>query len=97
MPAKALFLGLDLGTSGARAVVIDGAGMQVASHRSALGDHGTNHRDPRVWWAAAQTALKGALAQVDAQAVRALAVDGTSGTMLGAGCSGNPPWRGADV
>jgi D-ribulokinase len=90
MPAKALFLGLDLGTSGARAVVIDDAGMQLASFRSALGDHGTNHRDPGVWWAAAQTALKGALAQVDAQAVRALAIDGTSGTMLALDAAGTP-------
>jgi D-ribulokinase len=82
MPAKALFLGLDLGTSGARAVVVDETCAQVASFRSAMADHGANHRDPAVWWAAAQAALRGVLARVDAQAVRAVAVDGTSGTML---------------
>ncbi|OYU18935.1 MAG: carbohydrate kinase [Rhodobacteraceae bacterium PARR1] len=88
MPAKALFLGLDLGTSGARAVVI-GADRQVkATAKSAMADHGSNPRDPAVWWAAAQTALQGALAQVDAGAVRAMAVDGTSGTMVGLDATG---------
>jgi xylulokinase len=90
MPAKALFLGLDLGTSGARAVVIDATGAQVASFRSAMADHGTNHRDPAVWWAAAQAALKGVLALVNARAVRALAIDGTSGTMLALDGAGRP-------
>ena len=90
MPADALFLGLDLGTSGARAVVIDATGMQVATFRSALADHGANHRDPLVWLAAAQSALKGVLALVDAHKVRAVAVDGTSGTMLAVNAAGRP-------
>jgi D-ribulokinase len=88
MPDEALFLGLDLGTSGARAVVI-GADRQVkATAKSAMADHGANPRDPAVWWAAAQTALQGALAQVDAGTVRAMAVDGTSGTMVGLDAAG---------
>ena len=90
MSDKALFLGLDLGTSGARAVVINALGVRVASSRSAMADHGTNHRDPAVWWSAAQTALTGVLAQVDAGAVRAVAVDGTSGTMLALDGAGRP-------
>lgn len=88
MPDEALFLGLDLGTSGARAVVI-GADRQVkATAKSAMADHGSNPRDPAVWWAAAQSALRGALAQVDAGAIRAMAVDGTSGTMVGLDATG---------
>ena len=90
MPAKALFLGLDLGTSGARAVVVDAAGTQVASFRSAIADHGANHRDPAVWWAAARAALSGVLALVDTRQVRAVAVDGTSGTMLALDGAGRP-------
>ena len=90
MSASALFLGLDLGTSGARAVVIDATGAQVASFRSAIADHGTNHRDPVLWWGAAQTALRGALAQVEVGQVRAIAVDGTSGTMLAVDGAGQP-------
>lgn len=88
MPDKALYLGLDLGTSGARAVVIDGGRQVRATAKSALADHGSNHRDPATWWAAAETALRGALAQVDAGAVRAMAVDGTSGTMVGLDATG---------
>ena len=46
MPAKAPYLGLDIGTSGARAVVIDGAAQVKATAKSAMADHGPNHRDP---------------------------------------------------
>lgn len=88
MPDKGLFLGLDLGTSGARAVVIDGGRQVRATAKSALADHGTNPRDPAIWWAAAETALRGVLAHVDAGAVRAMAVDGTSGTMVGLDATG---------
>ena len=77
-----LFLGLDIGTSGARAVVIDSDGDQLSESRSAMSEHGVNLRSPDVWWAAAHKALHGALAQVDVGAVRGLAVDGTSGTIL---------------
>ena len=78
MPDKRLFVGLDLGTSGARAVVIDAARREIAMAKSAMADHGADIRDPHVWWAAAQLALRDALAQVDADQVAAIAVDGTS-------------------
>jgi sugar (pentulose or hexulose) kinase len=77
-----LYLGLDIGTSGARALVMSDKGTVVASAKSAMSDHGANHRDPMVWWAAAQTALQRALADCPAKNIRAVAVDGTSGTML---------------
>jgi sugar (pentulose or hexulose) kinase len=57
MPAD-LYLGLDLGTSGARAPVIDAAGEVVASGKAA---RGANPRDPRVWLEAARAALGAAL------------------------------------
>lgn len=90
MPAEDLFVGIDLGTSGARAAVIDRAGTLRATAKSAMADHGADHRDPQVWWAAVETALAAALRGVDAGAVRALAVDGTSGTMLGLAADGTP-------
>ena len=76
------FLGLDLGTTGARAVVIDVNGNEQSSFKAALSDFGTNPRDPQIWWSAAYAAVNGALARVDRTRIAALAVDGTSGTML---------------
>jgi sugar (pentulose or hexulose) kinase len=90
----ALYLGLDLGTSGARAVVIDGAGQERATARSAMAEHGPDHRDPGVWRAAAFAVLKAVLAQVDPAQVRSIAVDGTSGTMLGLDGRGRPVSQG---
>ena len=81
-----LFLGLDLGTSGARALVIDEAGEIVASGKAAMVQHGPNPRDPRTWLAA----VKAALAGLDLTRVRALAVDGTSGTVLAVDARGQP-------
>lgn len=77
-----LYLGLDIGTSGARAIAIDAAGTVRVEAKSAMQDHGANHRAPQVWWAAAEAALQGALSQVNASEIRSVAVDGTSGTML---------------
>ena len=54
MSAEALFLGLDLGTSGARAVVVDTKGTTLAAAKSAMADHGDSLRDPAVWAAAAR-------------------------------------------
>jgi D-ribulokinase len=89
-----LFLGIDLGTSGARALVMDAGGETVAEARSPMADHGADLRDPGVWWAAVETALRGALAQVDAGRIAALAVDGTSGTMLALDAEGRPQGKG---
>ncbi|MGC1428510.1 MAG: FGGY family carbohydrate kinase, partial [Albidovulum sp.] len=85
-----LFLGIDLGTSGARALVIDVQGRVVSEAKSAMADHGANHRSPAVWWASVKTALREALSKVTPGDVVALAVDGTSGTMLPIDGDGRP-------
>lgn len=94
MSDEALYLGLDLGTSGARTVVIDGAGAAVAGASAAMADFGEDTRDPAIWWQAADQALRGALAECDASRVAALAVDGTSGTMLPVAADGAPLAKG---
>lgn len=90
MASDPLFLGIDLGTSGARAVVIDAGGAVVASGRAALATFGDNHRSPAVWWQAVEVAVDGALAGVDRGRIVALAVDGTSGTMVAVDAGGVP-------
>ncbi|KMW56160.1 Xylulose kinase [Candidatus Rhodobacter oscarellae] len=77
-----LFLGLDIGTSGARAIVIDDEGVVRGECKAAMADFGVNHRAPDVWWQAGRAAVAGALSKVDPGRVKALSVDGTSGTML---------------
>jgi xylulokinase len=85
-----LYLGLDLGTSGARALLIDDAGEVVASGKAGMREQGPNPRDPRVWLSAAEAALRGALAGVDPERIAALCVDGTSGTVLAVDALGRP-------
>ncbi len=82
-----LFVGIDLGTSGCRAIAIDSAGTPVAESRTTLAaplstDDGGREQRPALWWDAVLGTLDNLLEQVDRQAVRALAVDGTSGTVL---------------
>ncbi|MEP2027652.1 MAG: FGGY-family carbohydrate kinase [Paracoccaceae bacterium] len=77
-----LFLGLDIGTSGARAIVIDAEGTVTGEGKAAMAEIGLNHRAPDVWWQAGKTAVTGALSNVDPGLIKALSVDGTSGTML---------------
>jgi sugar (pentulose or hexulose) kinase len=90
MGDKRLFLGLDIGTSGARAVVIDEDGQPRAMAKAAMAEFGANPRAPLVWRAAAFHAVDLALAQVDPARIAALAVDGTSGTLLALDSAGAP-------
>src|SRR5579875_623325 len=61
-----MFLGIDVGTGGTRAILIDRTGAVLASHSA---DHapiasahiGWAEQDPNDWWRAAQEAIQGAL------------------------------------
>jgi sugar (pentulose or hexulose) kinase len=85
-----LYLGLDIGSSGARAILIDAAGEIVATAKSTLAAHGPDKRNPGTWLSAVTAALKGAMAGIEPARVKALAVDGTSGTMLALDARGDP-------
>jgi sugar (pentulose or hexulose) kinase len=75
-------------------VAIDGDGKEVAGTRVPLPeprrDRGAVEQEPGEWWTALCAALDGLLAQLDRSRVRALAVDGTSGTVLLADPEGRP-------
>jgi sugar (pentulose or hexulose) kinase len=90
MPIDGVFLGLDIGTSGARAVGIDANGKLVASGKATMAELGGNPRDPVTWWNAATVATRAALEGVERSRVSAICVDGTSGTLLAVDGFGEP-------
>jgi xylulokinase len=64
-----MFLGVDVGTGGTRAVVVDRAGRVVASeateHAAIHSEHvGWAEQDPEDWWRAAKTSIAAVLQQV---------------------------------
>jgi sugar (pentulose or hexulose) kinase len=87
---RPLVIGIDIGTSGARAVAMDAAFNVVGSGSAKLADFSADHRDPVIWWQAVQTALGQVLDAIDRKQVRAIAIDGTSGTMLPVSADGAP-------
>jgi hypothetical protein len=85
-----LVIGIDMGTSGARAVAMS-ADFEIHGMASAkLASFAGNHRDPAGWWAAVRSALGGVLSSVDRSRIVALSIDGTSGTMLPVDVEGRP-------
>lgn len=84
----ALAVGIDLGTSGVRAVAIDRAGDIVGTGRAAIAS--IKRRDPRAIWSAVGSALDSLCAGLDPRRVAAVAVDGTSGTIIPTDAAGIP-------
>ncbi len=80
-----MFLGIDVGTGGTRAILIDREGRVLASHSA---DHAPIHsaaigwaeQDPEDWWRAARQAITGAL--------RAAAATGHIGVVEAVGLTG---------
>ncbi|RVD73597.1 carbohydrate kinase [Mesorhizobium sp. M4A.F.Ca.ET.029.04.2.1] len=85
-----LAIGIDIGTSGARAVAMRPDFSIAARAAVPLDRFGANSRDPVVWWAAVEATLKELLSAIDRAAVRSIAVDGTSGTVLPVDAVGRP-------
>ena len=90
----ALFIGIDLGTSGCRAIAIDEQGETQASAVTSLPtpiriNHGVE-QDPTLWWEAVCTCLSDITTRINSHDVVAIAVDGTSATLLLTDAEGNP-------
>lgn len=83
-----IFLGIDFGTSGCRAVAINAAGELLAQTQARFDADAA--ADPTQWWQALTRVLKDLLVAVDCKRVRALAVDGTSATLLLCDTQGRP-------
>jgi len=88
-----VWLGLDLGTQSVRALAVTasgeivGAGTQpLASRRSGV----RHEQDPEAWWQAVAAASSEAMQTLRPGAVRGVAVDATSGTILLVDHAGKP-------
>lgn len=85
-----LFLGIDIGSSGVRAIAIDASRTVVAEAKAKLPDPirraGMVLTDARDWWHAVETCLAG----IPCAEVDRIAVDGTSGTLLLVAPDGTP-------
>lgn len=89
------FCGVDVGTQGVRAVIIDEDGLQLGACSATLSagrrDGVLHEQDPESWWSALVVAVRGALAEAGASVeVTALALDATSGTVLVEDGAGRP-------
>jgi sugar (pentulose or hexulose) kinase len=89
----ALYIGIDVGTGGCRALAIDDNDQIVAAAEtgfsSARQQNNEHTQDPQDWWQGVIATLDQLCRQIDASRVAALAVDGTSATVLLTDASGN--------
>jgi xylulokinase len=78
--AEPLFLGLDVGTSGVKAVLVNPAGAVEATATSPLRldapRPGWAEQDPETWWHASLAAIRGVLAERPAARVAAIGISG---------------------
>lgn len=90
---EAVWIGVDLGTQGVRALAVTAGGevRGTGGHPLTGRRDGPRHeQDPERWWTAVGAACRQALRDVPAEAVQAVAVDGTSGTVLLTDGAGRP-------
>jgi sugar (pentulose or hexulose) kinase len=88
-----VWIGLDLGTQGARALAVAGDGSVVGRGAALLSGSrdGVRHeQDPREWWEAIAAAGRLALRDVAPERVRGVATCATSGTVLLVDRDGEP-------
>ncbi len=81
-----IYVGIDLGTTGCRAVAIDAHGNLVGQADADIPlpsrTDGQVTQDPDTWWTAAGAALRLLAKRIDTGRVRRVAIDATSGTLL---------------
>ena len=88
---SSLFIGIDLGTSGCRAIAIDASGKIIAQSKFTYTNQLQHQQQtPQDWWQATQSVLHDITTLVHQQHIQAIAVDGTSGTVLLCDDAGQP-------
>lgn len=88
-------IGIDLGTSGVRAIAIDEQRQVIAEATTDLPSplrtpEGGSEQQPELWWQAVLRVLSEIPKQLNGEPVSALAVDGTSATLLLSDRQGRP-------
>ncbi len=81
-------IGLDIGTSGVRVALVDAGGERVGFGVAPMAAE--RLRDAEGWWAAVEQAFAALSRTADLSGVRAIACDGTSGTVLAIDAAGRP-------
>ncbi|HFE38608.1 MAG TPA: carbohydrate kinase, partial [Gammaproteobacteria bacterium] len=80
------YIGIDVGTSGCRAIAIDNTnhivGKSAVTLPASYVKAGHIVQNPHDWWLACHLVLDDLLAQIPRKHVKSIAVDGTSGTVL---------------
>jgi len=95
MAAPSAYIGIDLGTSGLRALAIDRHGRELIQAARPLppprrGPDGQSDQDPGLWWHALVEVLREISGGIGRYRAAALAIDATSGTLLLADRDGRP-------
>ncbi len=88
-----VFIGIDIGTSGIRSCAIDAEANLIALAAQPLPPPETApyiQQDATFWWRVLQQVLAELLSRIDPSQVKAIAVDGTSGTVLVTDEKGTP-------
>jgi sugar (pentulose or hexulose) kinase len=89
LPDPAVAVGIDLGTSGARAAALSASGDVVGFAAAPFADPAES-RSPAAWWARVRECLAALAAETSLAQVEGLAIDGTSGTVLSVDAIGQP-------
>ena len=83
-----------VGTSGVRAAAVDETGLRVAfaavKMTVPLDRGGLVTQDPAIWWEATRRVFQRLSRQIELKGIGAIAVTGTSGTILGVHANGRP-------
>lgn len=92
-PSKSCVIGVDVGTTGVRAVAVDHQDIEVASSKYLYSDFSEKQSGtgaPALWWYAVEQTLHTLIDFIKGYEIIAISVDGTSGTVLPIDEKGEP-------
>lgn len=93
---NAYFIGIDVGTQGARVAVFDTGGVQLAAHDEVfeLSAISRQEQDPRLWWNSCyhslQQVCKELSSMIELSQIKSIGVTSTSGTVIPMGQDDQP-------